>query len=163
MERFTLARFYRLPPKFSLDLTYSNLNVLSYAPLFSLILGFWLFGNHSMFSNEQIETFQRVNEPTVPSHHYAGDTIAKMFNLGSQGQDSLNKAEMITLVAFALVLFYHILKSMTVWVKAMSSTFSIDNMEYQQTKVPNYYEALREQDLQELVEEEQTFAVDFKT
>lgn len=156
VERFTLAKFYRLPPKFSLDLTYSNLNILSYAPLFSLVLSFWLFGNHSMFSNDQIETFQRINEPTVPSHHYAGDTIAKMFNLGSQGQDSLNKAEIIALVAFGLVLFYHLIKSMAVWMKTFGSmlTFEDYGQEFQQTKIPNYYDALREQDLQELVEEE---------
>ena len=35
--------------------------------------------------------------------------------------------------------------------------------DYQQTKVPNYYDALREQDLEELVEEEQTFVADFNT
>ena len=29
--------------------------------------------------------------------------------------------------------------------------------------MPNYYDALREQDLQELVEEEQVFAIDYKT
>lgn len=46
VERFTLALFYRLPPKFSLDLTLLNLNILSYAPLSCLILSFWLFGNH---------------------------------------------------------------------------------------------------------------------
>lgn len=57
VERFTLARFYRLPPKFSLDLTLLNLKILSYAPIFSLLLSFWLFGNHQMFSNKDIETF----------------------------------------------------------------------------------------------------------
>ena len=130
VERFTLAKFYRLPPKFSLDLTYSNLNILSYAPIFSLILAFWLFGNHSMFSNEEIETFQRINEPTVPSHHYAGDTIAKMFNLGSQGQDSLNKPEIIALIAFGLVFLYHIIKSMSVWIKTLNSVFIDGSMEF---------------------------------
>ena len=29
-----------------------------------------------MFNNEKIETFQKVNHPTVQSNHYAGDTIA---------------------------------------------------------------------------------------
>ena len=46
VERFTLAKFYRLPPKFSLDLSLLNLNILSYAPVMSLLLSFWLFGNH---------------------------------------------------------------------------------------------------------------------
>lgn len=85
VERCTLARFYRLPPKFSLDLTLLNLNILSYAPIFCLILSFWLFGNHQMFSNEKIETFQKINEPTVASNHYAGDTIAKLLGQGQYG------------------------------------------------------------------------------
>jgi hypothetical protein len=46
VERYTLARFYRLPPKFSLDLTLQNINLLSYAPLFNLLICFWFFGNH---------------------------------------------------------------------------------------------------------------------
>jgi len=46
IERYTLARFYRLPPKFSLDLTLQNINLLSYAPLFNLLICFWFFGNH---------------------------------------------------------------------------------------------------------------------
>jgi hypothetical protein len=46
VERLTLALFYRLPPKFSLDLTLLNLKILSYGPIFGLLLSFWLFGNH---------------------------------------------------------------------------------------------------------------------
>lgn len=68
----------------------------------------------------------------------------------------MTKPEIIALVAFALVLVYHIMKSMNVWLKAVGSVFGINdnNLEFQQTRVPNYYDALREQDLQELVEEE---------
>lgn len=36
-------------------------------------------------------------------------------------------------------------------------------MDFQESKIPNYYDALREQDLEELLEEEQTYAIDFKT
>lgn len=84
VERFTLARFYRLPPKFSLDLTLLNLNILSHAPIFSLLLSFWLFGNHQMFSNKDIETFYRINQPTVPSNHYVWDILARLFHLSSE-------------------------------------------------------------------------------
>jgi len=45
IERYTLAMFYRLPPKFSLDLTYLNLEFLSFAPLVSCALTFWAIGN----------------------------------------------------------------------------------------------------------------------
>lgn len=159
VERFTLARFYRLPPKFSLDLTLLNLNILSYAPLCCLVLSFWLFGNHQMFSNENIETFLKVNAPTVASHHYAGDTIAKIFGAGSEGETTLNKAEWITFAALALVVVYHMIKALPAWLRLINSK----HLDFQQNRIPNYYDALREQDLQELVEEEQTFAVDFKT
>jgi len=80
IERYTLARFYRLPPKFSLDLTLQNINLLSYAPLFNLLICFWFFGNHQMFSNENIDTFKRINEPTVPSHHEAYDKINQIIH-----------------------------------------------------------------------------------
>lgn len=67
VERYTLAVFYRLPPKFSLDLTERNNSVLSYAPLFGVALSFWMFGNHSMFVNKDIETFGKITDPVVPS------------------------------------------------------------------------------------------------
>lgn len=50
VERYTLAIFYRLPPKFTLDITEYNARILSYAPMFSMAICFWLFGNHQMFS-----------------------------------------------------------------------------------------------------------------
>jgi len=72
---------------------------------------------------------------------------------------------MIVLIAFAVILTYHFVKAMSSWLSFVSSMFhSRENVfDYQQTKVPNYYDALREQDLEELVEEEQTFVADFNT
>jgi len=46
VERYTLAVFYRLPPKFSLDMTENNSRMLSYAPLLTMAICFWIFGNH---------------------------------------------------------------------------------------------------------------------
>lgn len=45
VERYTLAVFYRLPPKFSLELTDRNIIILSFAPLVGLAIDFWLLGN----------------------------------------------------------------------------------------------------------------------
>jgi hypothetical protein len=45
VERYTLAVFYRLPPKFSLDLTCWNNYVLMNAPVQSICIAFWLLGN----------------------------------------------------------------------------------------------------------------------
>lgn len=44
-ERFTLAMLYRLPPKFTIDFTILNLVILSFAPIVSQALNFWMFGN----------------------------------------------------------------------------------------------------------------------
>ena len=45
VERYTLAMFYRLPPKFSLDLTEQNGRILAFGPLFGTAIGFWMLGN----------------------------------------------------------------------------------------------------------------------
>jgi hypothetical protein len=44
-ERYTLAIWYRLPPKFSLDLTQLNVSVLIASPILAAAVGFWIFGN----------------------------------------------------------------------------------------------------------------------
>ena len=45
VERYTLACFYRLPPKFSLSTTQTNISILTYAALTSGLVAFWLYGN----------------------------------------------------------------------------------------------------------------------
>jgi hypothetical protein len=45
VERYTLAKFYRLPPKFSLDLTFWNIGVLRAAPFCTMSIAFWMLGN----------------------------------------------------------------------------------------------------------------------
>jgi len=71
MERYTLAMFYRLPPKFSLDLTEQNGRILSFGPLFGTMLGFWMLGNKQMFSNKEIGPIVRITD-VPPSHHTVG-------------------------------------------------------------------------------------------
>ena len=44
-ERFSLAMFYRLPPKFTTDLPIQNLILLSFAPIFAIAINFWMLGN----------------------------------------------------------------------------------------------------------------------
>ena len=45
VERYTLAVFYRLPPKFSLDITEKNNLILAFGPVFGFALSFWMLGN----------------------------------------------------------------------------------------------------------------------
>jgi len=51
MDRLTLTYFYRLPPKFSEKLTLQIVRVLAVAPLFSMLVAFWLYTNKQMFDN----------------------------------------------------------------------------------------------------------------
>jgi len=77
VERYTLACFYRLPPKHSLSMTQTNASILLYAALTSSVTSFWLFGNKSMLRQPEDElpgTLETVN--SVPgSHHHILSTI----------------------------------------------------------------------------------------
>ena len=61
---------YRLPPKFSKDITNLNVRILSFAPLVASGLGFWFFGNRQLFGYEVDEKLHK-NE-LVLSHHLIG-------------------------------------------------------------------------------------------
>ena len=52
VERYTLAVFYRLPPKFSANMVEMNNSILLTAPVVSLGITYWMFGNRQMFGNE---------------------------------------------------------------------------------------------------------------
>ena len=63
-------------------------------------------------------------------------------------KESLSGPEKATLIAFGLIVIYHVLTSVNGWMVQLVGE------DYQESKMPNYYDALREQDLEELVEEE---------
>jgi len=46
--------------------------------------------------------------------------------------------------------------------KIKTSIYGIQKLEFQTMAVPDYFECLREQDLEELVDEEQVFVYDFR-
>jgi len=75
VERYTLAIFYRLPPKFSLELTERNTFILAFAPLLGMAISFWAFGNYSMFHADVIGIMETSND-VLPSHHSLGVVIA---------------------------------------------------------------------------------------
>lgn len=45
MERLNLTYFYRLPPKFQITCTLTNIRIMSFAPLISLCITFWFYTN----------------------------------------------------------------------------------------------------------------------
>lgn len=67
IERLSLTYFYRIPPKFSDKLTLLNIKIMSFAPISSLFLTFWLHTNKQMFDNK-IDPVKSQGELTL-SHH----------------------------------------------------------------------------------------------
>ena len=51
VERVTLAYSYRMPPMFDDVLNKSAIATLKVAPLFMMLFGFWIMGNHQIFNN----------------------------------------------------------------------------------------------------------------
>mmetsp|Transcript_12409 Transcript_12409/g.20845 ORF Transcript_12409/g.20845 Transcript_12409/m.20845 type:complete len:335 (-) Transcript_12409:40-1044(-) len=156
VERYTLARVYRLPPKFSLSITETNNQILQYAPLVASALGFWLMGNFFMFNNDpsKLPRLVEVND-VLKSKHTLESELAKFLSLTYSDREKISLVPLILIGAFLIV-------------KALSSTFSSlgraiygSQLKFQKTELPNYFKALREQDLEEMVEEEQIFASEF--
>lgn len=147
VERYTLAMFYRLPPKFSLDLTEQNGRILSVGPLFGAALGFWMLGNKQMFSNKSIDPIIKVTDAT-PSHHTLGKAFMRILKLEE------TSGEAILLVAFLLLVTYFVLLTLSTFLGRVKTCLFGKQLEYQKTAIPDYFWALREQDLEELIEEE---------
>ena len=119
---------YRLPPKFSKDITNLNVRILSFAPLVASALGFWMFGNRQLFGYEVDEKLHK-NE-LVLSHHILGT-------------NRLMPVEIIFLISFI------IMGALIVLLRPKSEQESLP-----QVPIPDYLEALKDQDLQEFVDEE---------
>ena len=66
-ERYTLAVWYRLPPKFSLDLTELNVYLLIICPIWAAGICFWIIGNQQLFGY-QVDEMDSKNQ-VVLSHH----------------------------------------------------------------------------------------------
>jgi hypothetical protein len=53
VDRLSLASLYRLPPKFPLDLTISNVYAVSIGCLFSSVINLYMVGNPLMFKAQE--------------------------------------------------------------------------------------------------------------
>ena len=155
VERYTLAKFYRLPPKFSLDLTYWNIEILAGAPICMLAIAFWMLGNHQMFNNQEIAFTNKIDD-VLPSFHLIGKTFSSAFSY------KLTRAEGTLFVAFIIFLIIFATRVMINSFKSIREAISgRENLDLDLISVPNYFDCLREQDLEELVDEEQTFIYEF--
>lgn len=54
MEKVMIYYSYRQPPMYDNVLNNSVLNLLQYAPLLFLSVGYWMFSNHQLFGSETI-------------------------------------------------------------------------------------------------------------
>jgi hypothetical protein len=88
IERYTLAMFYRLPPKFCLAITELNVKILSFGPVIGTAISFWMFGNKQMFSNKDIPPMNSANEIT-PSHHTLGETFKNIITFKLSWSENL--------------------------------------------------------------------------
>jgi hypothetical protein len=106
VERYTLAVFYRLPPKFSLDMTSWNNHVLMVAPLYGLGVAFWLLGNRQMFENQEVGLSDRLGE-TYESHHTLGQVLSEAFGLKLSSQESivLLAYTILSILYFSMTIF----------------------------------------------------------
>ena len=99
-----MAKFYRLPPKFSLDLTYSNLRILGAAPVCTMAICFWMLGNRQMFGNKDIG-FVLKSTDVVPTYHHLGKTLQRILNF------DLSRVEGILIIAFLIQLTIFLTKT----------------------------------------------------
>lgn len=110
-----------------------------FAPLLSLLVSYWAFGNRQMFENkvDPIQTFAQITF----SHH----TLAKLDNLPNYAH--LKWIEISIYIVTAVIVFYfaHEYISNNYW-------------KYRVRKIlPNYFESLKITDCEEIVEDEEFF------
>ena len=109
-----------------------------------------------MFGNKDIG-FVLKNIDVVPTFHHLGKTIQRILNF------DLSKVETILIITFIFQLIFYVTKTMISSLQQIKSqVYGIQKLEFQTTAVPNYFECLREQDLEELVDEEQMYTYDFR-
>jgi hypothetical protein len=154
VERYTLALFYRLPSKFSLHLTASNVFALAVAALFNAAFTFWMMGNTRMFKKGQAETLDYVEE--IPaSQHTLGPVFLAVLSM------SLSVPELIGLVCTLVCLFALIIVFLVKLIRFRSRDHAF--MTSKESTAPSYLEAIKEGDLEELIEEEKTYVYDLNT
>lgn len=139
-DKLFLTYFYRLPPKYSEQLTLLSIETMIFAPLASLMVSYWAFGNRQMFDNK-IDPISTFNEITM-SHH-----TLKTWDKTDSDFPHLFQIELMIYFVIAAIIFYFaydFIKS-AIW-------------KVQVRKIlPNYFDALKIQDCEDIVEDEEFF------
>ena len=103
VERYSLAKIYRLPPRFSGDLVSLNVNMLFYVPFISLSINFWMFGNKQMFSNS---VDPKISQHDIQlSNHFISDEIEDMLALKGSTSELILFYTLTTISLIFLVIY----------------------------------------------------------
>ena len=132
VERYTLARFYKLPKKHSQLLTDQNYRIQAGMPLFGFLIAFWMFGNKQMYDTKvhEIDTeYQLLN-----SYHTIGKTAKNLF---TEYFASISGLESICITSFvAISIFYSVAFVLYRQSKKLQKHLNFKN------KLPDYFDAL---------------------
>mmetsp|Transcript_13109 Transcript_13109/g.20353 ORF Transcript_13109/g.20353 Transcript_13109/m.20353 type:complete len:298 (+) Transcript_13109:380-1273(+) len=154
-ERYTLAMMYRLPQKYSLSLTLQNAQLLAFAPIISSFVGFWMLGNRQLFGHS-VSPLGTKND--IPQ---SGHTLGSEADSLVSGK--LSDLESIFLIAFILTVFAFAVYSVTHTYELLFKEPVVEGREspVKGMSLPDYMNALKEQDLEEMMEEEFTYVNEF--
>lgn len=91
----------------------------------------------------------------VVSNHTLGTTL---YNVATF---DISIRETMFLVAFLVILAYFTVQFVFSTSDEFMNLMYGKKLQYQESAIPDYFQALRQQDLEELIEEEQTFSEEF--
>jgi len=66
-ERLQLCWFYKMPPAYDTEITYTALTILKYLPLLSLPFVYWQLGNRQIF-HHQVSDITVLNKSRLSGH-----------------------------------------------------------------------------------------------
>ena len=137
-DKIFLTYFFRLPPKYSERLTLQNIKIMLAAPILGLMINYWAFGNRQMFENKT-DAISTLNEVTY-SHHLVTD---------SSTMPSYTHVRWIFgMLIFVILLYLVILMYIVIDQRTNAKPVKL---------LPNYFNSLKIQDCEELIEDENHF------
>ena len=111
-----------------------------------------MLGNRQMFSDKEVEPLFKING-TQKSHHTIGVVFSDIFKL------QLSVVETILFISLCCLIGYYLFLALWSGFKSLRDTVTGKmQLNYQQSIAPDYFLSLREQDLEELVDEELIFS-----
>jgi hypothetical protein len=137
-DKIFLTYFFRLPPKHSEKLTLQNIKLMVLAPILSLMVNYWSFGNRQMFENK-IDPISTLGEVTYSHHLVTDSTTLPAYTHLKWIWGML----IVYILLILLVVMYRFIDA-----KTNSKEAKL---------LPNYFNSLKIQDCEDLIEDENHF------